>query len=163
MSAEVGSSGEPDLLDEDIMRDEKTRATGFVGRASEVQWLRKLHGASASEPSEVGPWGPPGDDEVAVNGRLTALRERQDGRPTPSLMPSSKTSFYLDDEAFEMDMLVDPFEMPPYDVAERLLSAYMGSAHNSFPILTKQTFVNRFHHCKSCLVVSDRWCRLAPR
>jgi hypothetical protein len=151
VSAEVGSSGEPDLLDENVMRDEETRATGFVGKASEVQWLRKLHLASTSDGSEGGPWGPPGDDDVAVNDRLTALRKRQDGHPTPTLMPASKASFYLDDEVFETDITVDPFEMPPYDTAERLLLAYMDSAHNSFPILAKQTFISRFYQCTSDL------------
>lgn len=149
LSAEVGSSGEPDMIDEDAMQDEETRAAGFVGRASEVQWLRKLHETAISTPSEGGPRGPPGDDYVAINDRLTALRERRDGRPTPPLMPASKASFYLDDEVLEADMMVDPLEMPPFETAERLLHAYMDSAHNSFPILTRKTFVNRFYHCTS--------------
>lgn len=155
VSVEAGSAGEPDLLDEDIMRDEETRVMGSVGRASEVQWLRKLHAVGPSELSEGGPRGLPADDEVAVNERLAATRERQGGHATPPFLSARKASFYLDDEAFEVDMLVDAFEMPPYDIAKRLLSAYLGSAHNTFPILTKETLVNRFHHCTSDLPVPD--------
>lgn len=146
VNAEVGRFGEPDLLDEDVMRDAETRATGFVGNASEIQWLRRLHGESASNASE-GHWAPPGHDDDAVDDRMAALRERQDGHPTPTLMPTNKASFYLDDEVFETDLMVDPYEMPPFEIAERLLQSYMESAHNSFPILAKKIFVNRFYHC----------------
>ncbi|KAF1933945.1 uncharacterized protein M421DRAFT_414993 [Didymella exigua CBS 183.55] len=146
VSVEVGSSGEPDLLDEDAMQDEEIRATDFVGETSEVQRLRKLHRTSTSNSSERGPRGPPDDDDVAINDRLTAIRERRNSHPSPPLMPASKASFYLDDEVFETDIMVDPFEMPPFETAERLLQAYLDSAHNSFPILAKKTFLNRFYH-----------------
>ena len=147
MSAKVGSSGEPDQLDEDLMRNEKTRGTGFIGKASEIQWLRRLHGVSTSDPSEGGPWGPPGDDE-AVDSRLAALRERHDGQPA-LVMQTSEANFYLDDKTFETDLMVDPFEMPQFETAERLLQAYMESAHNSFPFLAKKSFADRFYHCTS--------------
>jgi hypothetical protein len=130
------------------MRNEETRATGFIGKASEIQWLRKLHEMSTSAPSEEGPWGPPGEDDEAIEGRLAAHRERHNSYPT-QLIQASKASFYLDDEHFETDLVVDPFEMPQFETAERLLQAYMESAHNSFPFLAKETFVNRFYHCTS--------------
>lgn len=165
-SAEVGSSGEPDHLDEDVMRDEETRATGFEGNASEVQWLRRLHAGSASnayEDGPRGPWGPLGLDDDAVNDRMAALRERQDSHPTPTMMPSNKASFYLDDEVLKTDLTVDPFELPPFEISEKLLLSYMESAHNSFPILVKTTFVNRFYHCTSALPITilPVWVRVA--
>ena len=148
VSAEVGSSGEPDQFDEDFLRNEETRATGFTGKTSEIEWLRQLRGVSTLEPSGGGPWGPPGEDDEAVESRLAALRERHDSHPTP-LTQASKARFYLDDETFETDLMVDPFEMPPFKTAERLLQAYMESAHNSFPFLAKKSFISRFHHCTS--------------
>lgn len=36
------SDSEPDAVDEDILHDRKSRATGFVGSNSSVQWLRSL-------------------------------------------------------------------------------------------------------------------------
>ncbi|KAF3045477.1 hypothetical protein E8E12_006913 [Didymella heteroderae] len=157
-SVEVGSSGEPELLDEDVMRDEETRATGFVGNASEVQWLRRLHGGSASHVSDDrarGLQGSLGHDDDAVDDRLAAFRERRDSYSTPALMPSNKASFYLDNEVFETDLAVDPFELPPFEIAEKLLQSYMESAHNSFPVLAKKTFVNRFYHYKLCAISLD--------
>ncbi|KAJ4326003.1 hypothetical protein N0V94_000368 [Neodidymelliopsis sp. IMI 364377] len=133
-----------DLLDEDLMRNEETRATGFIGKASEIQWLRKLHAHGSAKTSEGGPWGPPGDGNEAIDGRLAALRKRQHNHPSP-LMERNRASFYLDDEIFETDLMVDPFELPPFDVAERLMQAYMESVHNSFPFLQKKAFVNYFY------------------
>jgi len=56
-------------------------------------------------------------------------------------------SFYLDDEIFESDVMVDSLELPPFEHAERLLQAYMQSVQNSFPFLAKKSFVDRFYHC----------------
>lgn len=149
MSTEAGSSGEPDVPDEDVMRDEQPRGTDFVGKASEAQQLRKLHETSISSPSAGCLWGAPEDSNVAISDRLAALSERQNGHPTPPLIPTSKASFYLDDEVFQADMMVDPYEMPSFEIAETLLQAYMDSAQNSFPILAKKTFIKRFYHCTS--------------
>jgi hypothetical protein len=146
VSAEVGSSADLDLLDEDLMHDEQTRATGFIGKASEIQWLRKLHSRGVSE-DHVGPYGPPGQSAEAAAERLTALRHRQEQYPS-TLMHTNKASFFLDDEVFEMDLEVDPFELPSFEDAERLMQAYLGSCHNSFPFLAKKAFMHQFYHCK---------------
>jgi hypothetical protein len=146
VSAEVGGSADLDLLDEDLMHDEQTRATGFIGKASEIQWLRKLHSRGVSE-DHVGPYGPPGQTAEAAAERLTALRHRQEKYPS-TLMHTNKASFFLDDEVFEMDLEVDPLELPLFEDAERLMQAYMGSCHNSFPLLAKKAFMHQFYHCK---------------
>lgn len=167
VSAEVGSNADLDLVDEDLLRDEQTRATGFVtlkiysarrastdfvlyerfiGKASEIQWLRKLHTDGGND-KYAGPYGPPGHDSEAVNDRLAALRHRQKMNPSP-LMHTSKVSFYLDDEILETDFMVDPFALPPFETAEKLLQAYMESCHNTFPFLAKKVFISQFYHCK---------------
>ncbi|KAH7078360.1 fungal-specific transcription factor domain-containing protein [Paraphoma chrysanthemicola] len=149
VSAEVGSSADLDLIDEDLMHDEQTRATGFIGKASEIQWLRKLHSRGVSE-DHTGPYGPPGQNAEAAAERLTALRHRQEKDPS-TLMHTSKASFFLDDEVFEMDLEVDPFELPSFEDAERLMLAYMGSCHNSFPFLAKRAFTHQFYHYYAAL------------
>lgn len=40
--ASESSDSEPDAEDEDILHDRESRATGFVGSNSSVQWLRSL-------------------------------------------------------------------------------------------------------------------------
>lgn len=146
VSAEVGSSADLDLLDENVMHDEQTRATGFIGKASEIQWLRKLH-SHENVDSYDGPYGPPGQSAEAVAERLTALKRRQEQQHS-TLMHTNKASFFLDDQLFELDVEVDPHVLPDFPIAEKLMQAYMQSCHNSFPILIKRAFQNQFYHCK---------------
>jgi hypothetical protein len=145
VSADVGSTADLDLLNEDINYNETARATGFVGKASEVQWVRGLDAHNHLNESE-GPYGPPGEDVRSVSDRLSALRRRQEKDPWP-MMHTSKASFYLDDEALETDLGVDSYEIPPFETAEKLVRAYMGSCHNSYPLLAKRPFMDQFHKC----------------
>lgn len=96
-----------------------------------------------------GPYGPPGQDKEAAAERLAALRHRQKINPVP-LMHTSKANYYLDEDPLETDFMVEPLEMPPFDTAEKLLSAYMESCHNSFPFLAKVAVESEFYHCKFC-------------
>lgn len=146
VSADVGNAPDLDLLDEDIHNNKTARATGFIGKASEVQWLRRLHTQNNTSDESDGPYGPPGEDVKSVSDRLTALRRRQEKHPWP-LMDTNKASFYLDDETFETDLTINPFEVPPFETAEKLLHAYMESCHNSFPLLAKKDFVDQFYEC----------------
>jgi hypothetical protein len=145
VSAEVGSNEGLDLVDEDLQQDESTLATGFIGKASEIQWLRRMptHGV---EQKRDGPYGPPGQTVEAAAERLNALRLRQQDRPTVP-MRTSKASFYLDDEVFKMDHQVDPFELPSFELAEKLLQTYLDSCHNSFPFFSRKTLEKQFYHC----------------
>lgn len=137
VSAEVGSNADLDLVDEDLLDDESARATGFIGKASEIQWIRKLH-MHGIEQSHDGPYGPPGQNTEAAAERLAALRRRQEKYPT-SLMQTSKASFYLDDEEFNVELDLDPLELPPFEIAEKLLQTYMESCHAYFPFLAKKS------------------------
>ncbi|KAJ4357566.1 uncharacterized protein N0V89_002142 [Didymosphaeria variabile] len=146
VTAEVGSNEDMDNLNEDLLSNEHSRATGYIGKNSEVQWLKKLHQeADAVRPGAQGPYGPPGNSAQAHDERIDALHERQ--RKNPRLpMESSSCSFYLDREPLDMDMEVDPHELPPYDTAERLLKCYMQTVQSSFPILSQKTFTKQFGH-----------------
>ncbi|KAF2867970.1 fungal-specific transcription factor domain-containing protein [Massariosphaeria phaeospora] len=150
VSAEVGSNEELAMMDENLLETEQSRATGFMGKNSEVQWLRHVHYAAdqknASSPRErsEGPYGPPGKSTEAATARVDAMKRRQD--KTGPLMHTSSCSFYMDDEDVRMDFMVEALDLPPFETAERLLKCYMGAVHNSFPLLAKKTFVNQFYH-----------------
>jgi hypothetical protein len=137
VSAEVGSNADLDLVDEDLLDDESARATGFIGKASEIQWIRKLH-MHGIDQKDDGPYGPPGQSIEAAAERLAALRRRQEKYPT-TLMHTTKASFYLDDEEFDMDFELDPLELPLFEVAEKLLQTYMESCQAYFPFLAKKS------------------------
>ena len=146
-SAEVGSSaaGEQDLADADLMRNDEPKATDIAGKAFEIQWLRNLRSADCPT-AYYG--GLPGDDEDATDSQHGAHRRTHNAHAINSTVPTAKASFYLDDEVLDTDLLVDPFEMPPFEVAETLVRAYLESAQKSYPFLEKKAFVNRLRHCK---------------
>ncbi|KAF2643292.1 hypothetical protein P280DRAFT_422007 [Massarina eburnea CBS 473.64] len=149
VSATVGTNEDLDNMNEDIMSSEQSRATGYVGKNSEVQWLRQLHyetDAGSHDPSaSQGPYGPPGTSDRASEERAEALRQRQTHNSTYQ-QHTSMFNFNLDDEAVDMDFMVDPLALPTIDIANRLVRCYIDNVHNSVPILPKKAFTNEFFH-----------------
>lgn len=133
--------------DEDFAPNEESRAAGPTSRASEPQWLRKSNGTDTHGAHYGAPWGTLGNEAEAVESRLEAHQQREDTQTFSPLVPVNKMNFYLDDEVLETDLLVDPFVMPPFETAQRLVQAYMESAQRSFPFLERHAFIDRFHHC----------------
>jgi hypothetical protein len=78
------------------------------------------------------------------------VQERQSKNPYP-LLNTSSCNFYLDDETVDMDFVVDPLGLPPFETAERLLNCYMETIQNSYPMLAKKAFVTQFYHCYNSL------------
>jgi len=144
LSTETGSNKDGDLVDEDLLTYDDTRATGFIGKASEIQWLRNLH-IHGDGQGHQGPYGPPGHSNQAVADQSTALRSQQQGR-SPNPIRTSKASFYLDHEAVDIDYDVDAFELPTPDTAEKLLQTYMESCHGSYPFFSRRAFELQFYH-----------------
>jgi hypothetical protein len=111
------SYNETDPLDEDLFRSRNARATGFVGRNSEVQWLRtlKMQMESSVKPELVG------DTTVGPSS----------GRG----LHVSDSTYYLDSDDLEVDLVVDLYELPAVEEADRLFRYYMQTIHSSFPIV----------------------------
>jgi hypothetical protein len=148
VSAGAGSSAGPDAADEDLMRDETTRATNSTGKASEVHWSHQLHTHHHHVRKEGDPDQPLGQHTEAATQHIAASGRRQAEASPPNLAHTKSASFFLDDEWLEVDLNSDPFELPSFDEAERLLQIYMKSCYNSFPLLGKKTFMRQFYHCK---------------
>ena len=117
------------VLDEDLYRNEHSRATGFIGPVSEMQWIRRLH---------------------HVFDHANGTRERFSGPTHPSI-PTSSCSFYLDDQTIDIDAMADPSEFPPFEITEKLVNCFMESVQNSFPILVKKSFTSQFYHLYTSL------------
>ncbi|KAF2259417.1 hypothetical protein CC78DRAFT_585988 [Lojkania enalia] len=162
VSGSLGSNEEIDLLDEDLLRSRESRATGFFGQNSEVQWLRSLRfqmQGSDNVLSGLSHGAPPVGDE-------------SDLRPTGSYPAFSRTgsnlhvadsAFYLDAENLDVtELLVNQWELPSPDMAESLFNCYMTTVHISFPILPKvyelqfRKLYNSIRQQRP-LPVSDKW------
>ncbi|ORY07939.1 fungal-specific transcription factor domain-domain-containing protein [Clohesyomyces aquaticus] len=123
-SMDVVDAESHDLLEEDLTRDDETRATGFVGKASEVQWLRSV--------------------KLQLN---RTEEETSDRRPSYGLGGKEQVSsfnFYLDVHDNDNDYLMDSAELPTPETANHLLQCYLSTVHDSFPILPKGELEARF-------------------
>ncbi|KAF2624217.1 C6 transcription factor-like protein [Macroventuria anomochaeta] len=116
------------LLDEDLHINDRARATGFVGKNSEVQWLRAVTLAQSEQT----------DDEAG------ALHRQGSYAPGIGNEQISSYSFWTDSESVDIDFFVDPYDLPPLETAERLLGCYISKVHDSFPILPRKTFEDQF-------------------
>lgn len=128
-----------DQTEEDFNRDEVSRATGFIGRSSEITWLQKL---SKVVNVECEAW--PG-----------TLHNTDDdnGLPSPTLTPRPESpsdpwvvafNYYLDDLDIPTPDQSDMYAIPSREASTQLLNAYLTSVHPSFPIIGISTFVPQF-------------------
>jgi hypothetical protein len=140
VSASVGSNEDLDFLDKDLLEREPSDKTGFLGRNSQVQWMRTLQrklNEPEIEPSNM-PYAPPGDGPEAIDKRAHALHQRE--QHSAPARPLQEFYFYLDNETLEPVDNVDPDAMPPIETAERLYTFYQEAVHTPFRILDDQYF-----------------------
>ncbi|KAJ4299594.1 hypothetical protein N0V90_004840 [Kalmusia sp. IMI 367209] len=137
---------------EDLLRDRKSRETGYVGQGAEVHWLRSLQDRlGTADQARL-----QGSNHRAAPSRQS---EHTEGAPAASY---SEATFYLDSDSAELDVMVDPYELPPPELAEKLLECYMRTVHKSFPILPAQ-FEEQFRRffdafkSKRPFQVPDKW------
>jgi hypothetical protein len=145
VSGSTGSTEGLDYLDEDLARDAQSRATGYVGQNSEVQWMRSVQRQTEHPGSDrrSQPYGPPGSGQNAVHARSYALHARRDIATEELRQGSMKhvtdSTFYLDGEELDLHMVVDPTQDPDPDAAERLFQVYVDTVHSSFPLVRQST------------------------
>jgi len=121
---DVDTYASSSLLDENLLENDRARATGFVGRSSEVQWLRAVALAQLERAN---------DESVGQAAQRRA-----------SCVPGSEQvsffSYWMDGENTDLEPFIQPYEMPPPEAADRLLQCYMLKVHDSFPILPRKPF-----------------------
>lgn len=128
-----------DQTEEDFNRDETARATGFIGKSSEITWLQRLSKEVNSE-CEAWPATLPNTDD-------------DNGLPSPTLTPRPEnpsepwvvaSNYYLDDLDIPTADQSDMYGVPSREMAGKMLNAYLTSVHPSFPIIGVSTFVPQF-------------------
>lgn len=166
VSASVGSNEDLDFVQEDILRTEDAGNMGYVGRNSQVQWLRALETKiehPEGESSDIS-YGPPGAGGDAFNQRAKALHGRQqhsDNRQSSDNDQFLGYYFYLDKSNIDID-IGDPHVIPSADTADRLFEYYKAVVHSPFPILG-DSFEHQLHaffkrdQSSATLVVCPKW------
>ncbi|KAJ4352177.1 uncharacterized protein N0V89_007524 [Didymosphaeria variabile] len=141
-------------LDEDLLRSRKSRSTGYVGQGAGVHWLRSLQDQEKTE----------GPDQQTISDTSNAITtlEYASPRKTKPAIPVTEASFYLDSDSSDLEMDVNPYDLPPQEVTEKLLECYMRTVHKSFPILPPQ-FEDQFRryfqavNSQRPFSVPDKW------
>jgi hypothetical protein len=135
VSASAGSVEDLDFLDEDLLEAQGPGGTGFLGRNSQVQWMRALE-RKLEQPEDESHdflYAPPGDSEEAINKRAEALHQRrQRSSDTGRLVDYY---FYLDNNKIDHVENVDPHVIPPPKTAEKLFASYQVAVHTPFRVL----------------------------
>lgn len=128
-----GSLDAIDLVEEDLNRNETTRATGFFGKNSEVAWMQKLESESNHRSGRT-------LEDVEQSQELRTI-----GRDRASqFVPLTTVSYYLDDLDISPLKSVDQYAVPPRRLADRFFNAYMESFHPSFNAVRRKTFTTQY-------------------
>ena len=123
MSARVGSTGSLDNIDEDYNRSAAARATGYLGKNSEVVWMQRLS-RWADEPSSGG-GSPQNSDKSSEHKKARPTMEYGAGLGGNEQHPTSGSTYHCDDLPVIVSEQVDPFELPPKQVADRFFQSYL--------------------------------------
>jgi hypothetical protein len=126
VSGPVSPNDDLDLLNEDLFRSRESKATGFVEQNSEVQWLRSLKpqmGIASSGRTPYGlTYGTRGTSNETSAQRTDALHTRRDLSNLSSVFHVLDSSVYLDGDDLDVDIMVDPYELPPPETAGKLFN-----------------------------------------
>jgi surface antigen len=133
----IGSNEQLDHLDEDLMRSADTRAAGYYGKNSDVQWLNSVQRQTEHIGAELRdqPYGPPRSSSKSIRARSDALYKRRKNAGAQPRQSSIKDStFYLDNEDIDLSF-VNPTKQPKPETAEQLFGSYIKTVHVSYPLV----------------------------
>jgi hypothetical protein len=136
-STSITSDDDRDYLEEDLLDDQGSTGTGYLGRNSQVQWMRTLQRKLDHSKDNDEPYAPPSHDSWEASAKRTEALDARRKEPGNN-GPLSDYYFYLDDqELVEIDQ-VDPHTIPPAETATRLFEFYQRAVHGPFRILDYQ-------------------------
>jgi hypothetical protein len=138
----MGSLEAIDQVDEDLNRSEGTRASGFFGKNSEVQWMRKLENGVGMEsyPKYEGEGAlHPFHPDSHQDGSSTQQRQSLEKDISTSMM-----DYHIDHLEIPMIEPCDPLGVPPRELADRYFNAFLTYVHPTFSAIRKNTFISQY-------------------
>ncbi|KAF7714521.1 Fungal Zn(2)-Cys(6) binuclear cluster domain-containing protein [Penicillium ucsense] len=138
-SSSVGSLEAQDHVDVDVNRSEKTRATGHLGKSSEIKWMQRLQETA----------------EQRRKDNASGTNTGPDG--TPSELPQD-LNYHLDDFDIQVSEPVQKYWMPPRPLADLLFDTYLAVAHPYFPIINRPLFRDQYKSFfDETVLPGDKW------
>lgn len=119
----IGSLEAIDRVEEDFNQTDQARATGFMGKNSEITWMRQLQKEAKQRSHGLG-------GETQSSSAQSPQNE----------FTLSTVNYHLDDLELDIADSVNPYEIPPRQLADHLFEDYMQTVHPFFPIINKALF-----------------------
>lgn len=154
VSARVGSTESLDHITEDFNQSLATRATGFMGKNSEVTWMQRLKKETILS-SDLNDKAVPTLQTDADGNSTSPLPDV----PGAGMTPINESTYHCDDLTILIPDRVDPNEVPPRQIADALFQIYLDTVHPSFPIIGKLNFINQYQKFLEApnIDTGDRW------
>ncbi|KAE8150542.1 fungal-specific transcription factor domain-containing protein [Aspergillus avenaceus] len=136
-SSSIGSLDAIDRVEEDVNRNASSRATGHMGKNSEVTWMQRLRKETEHRVRKL-----PGPSEIEPEGEF-ALHSM---------------NYHLDDLDVSVPGPVQVYWMPPRHVADKLFDDYLETVHPFYPIISRTLFRAQYRtFFDSAARPGDKW------
>ncbi|KAJ5304092.1 uncharacterized protein N7443_003752 [Penicillium atrosanguineum] len=137
----IGSLDGIDRVEEDLNRNEESRAAGFMGKISEVTWMQHLQ-KKAKHCSQ-------GSSGSLEHGQSKSHEDE------PAL---HATNYHSDEVDISCPEPVEVYAVPPPQLADRLFDDYLKTVHPFFPIINRRLFTAQYRtFFDSNAQPSDKW------
>ena len=123
----------------DILQNRQPQATEYEGKSSAVHRHRNPYNEADAGPSQThsdGPHGQQGVSPPVFAERTDTMHQHRSRTPPPQIYTTS-CSFFSDEKPLDLDPTMNPFETPPFEVADKLLAHCMQTAQYTYPVIAK--------------------------
>ncbi|KAJ5110687.1 transcriptional regulator family: Fungal Specific TF [Penicillium argentinense] len=143
-TSSVGSLESLDQIEYDVNQNDQSRATGNIGKSSEITWIQRLE--KAAEQHQSGPSGQFGFDSTYKDSRA-----REEPHP-------HELNYHLDDLDIGVSEPVQTYWLPPRPLADTLFDIYLRVVHPYFPIINRPLFCEQYRSFfDSYAIPGDKW------
>ncbi|GAB1203289.1 hypothetical protein APSETT445_001918 [Aspergillus pseudonomiae] len=136
-SSSIGSLDAIDRVDEDVNRTPNSRATGYMGKNSEVTWMQRLR--------------------METEQRVRKEPGRYEAEPKGEFALHSM-NYHLDDLDVSVPGPVQVYWIPPRPLADKLFEDYLETVHPFYPIISRTLFRAQYRtFFDSAARPGDKW------
>ncbi|KAJ5696229.1 hypothetical protein N7536_006641 [Penicillium majusculum] len=121
----IGSLEAVDRVEEDLNLTESSRATGYMGKSSEVTWMGRVQEEAEQRNREQSP--------------KATSKDHTGDKVAPSTI-----NYHIDDLGVDAPGPVQMYWVPPRQVADHLFETYLLAVHPHFPIINRTLFSTQY-------------------
>lgn len=129
-SSSIGSLDAIDVVKEDLNRNDKSKATGYMGKNSEVTWMQCLDSEITKRRGEAPP---------------NLIKRHQ----LPIDDSIASMNYHLDYQSLSDLQITNAFILPPKSLADQLFQVYLKKVDISFPFVRRDLFIAQYSQCYS--------------